>query len=174
MGGIAKKVVVVTVGLLVVFALLVAVIPQIQTNLTGFTTVTEEIVATGNGVLTVFDFTLERQPVEISGDDFQIYDDTETFTDDGDGTLTGDGGGSGTIVYTTGVVQVTFNAAVTNEESIFADYNVEDVPDILTTLANLWWVPLIIVLVALIMGTSYGRRLSRRLISRCGRRRRRR
>ena len=174
MGGIAKKVIVVAVGLLVVFALLVAVIPQIQTNLTGFTTVTDEVVATGNGVLTVFDFTLERQPVEISGDDFQIYDDTEIFTDDGDGTLTGDKAGSGTIVYTTGVVQVTFNTAVTDAESIFADYNVEDVPTILTTLANLWWVPMIIVLVALIMSTKAGRRLSRRLVSRRSRRRRRR
>jgi len=152
--GIAAKVIAISVGILVVFALLVAVIPQIQTNVTGFTTVNDEVVATGDGVTLVFDFTLERQPVEISGEHFKIWDDVEIFTD------------------ATGVVQVTFNAAVTNLEDIYANYDVEDVPLILTTLANLWWVPLTIVLVLLITATATRR--GRSFISKIFRSRRRR
>ena len=172
MKGIAAKVIAISVGILVVFALLVAVIPQIQTNVTGFTTVNDEVVATGDGVTLVFDFTLERQPVEISGEHFKIWDDVEIFTDDGDATLTGHQTGSGTITYATGVVQVTFNAAVTNLEDIYANYDVEDVPLILTTLANLWWVPLTIVLVLLITATATRR--GRSFISKIFRSRRRR
>lgn len=84
MGGIAKKVIMIAVGLLVVFALLVAVIPDIQTAVTGLEA-------------------LDPAP-----------------------------------------------------------------PTILLTLANLWWIPLILVMVALIMGATKG---GRRTIGRVFRRR---
>jgi len=47
---------------------------------------------------------------------------TETFTDNGDGTLTSDGGGSGTIDYASGAWAATFNTAPTNGEDILATY----------------------------------------------------
>lgn len=40
-------------------------------------------------------------------------DGTETFTDNGDGTLTGSAGGTGTINYTTGAYAITFAASAT-------------------------------------------------------------
>ena len=85
MGGIAKKVIMIAVGLLVVFALLVAVIPDIQTAVTSLET-------------------LEPAP-----------------------------------------------------------------PTILLTLAGLWWIPMILVMVALIMGATKG---GRRTIGRVFRRKR--
>ncbi len=48
-----------------------------------------------------------------------ITDNTETFTDNGAGVLTGDLGGTGTVVYTTGVINVSFNAAPASGQDIF-------------------------------------------------------
>lgn len=45
----------------------------------------------------------------------------ETFTDNGDGTLTGDAGGTGTIDYDTGAYSVTFNAVTGG--AVTADYD---------------------------------------------------
>lgn len=159
---ITKRVIFIAVGLLMVVGVLAVVVPQISGGVTELSTVTEEVVAEGDGVEVTFPFQLERYPIEISGADFQIYDDTEVFTDDGDGTLTGDGGGSGTITYTTGAGSVTFFVAVTDNESIFADYNPDDVPVVMTLIANYWWVGLIIVFVAVIMNSKAGRKLLRR------------
>jgi len=50
---------------------------------------------------------------------------TELFTDNYDGTLTGDKGGTGTINYTTGEWSVSFNSAVPSG-NITADYSWED------------------------------------------------
>lgn len=47
-----------------------------------------------------------------------ITDTVEYFTDDGAGVLTGSAGGSGTIVYSTGVMNVTFNAAPTTTPTV--------------------------------------------------------
>jgi len=85
--GIAKKVVMIAIGLLIVFALLVAVIPEIQTAITGLEA-------------------LDPAP-----------------------------------------------------------------PAILLTLANLWWIPLILVMVALIMGATKGGRRTMGRVFRRGRRR---
>jgi hypothetical protein len=51
-----------------------------------------------------------------------VTDGTETFSDDGYGRLTGDADGSGTIDYDTGALAVTFNANVTNEQAVTAEY----------------------------------------------------
>jgi hypothetical protein len=47
-----------------------------------------------------------------------IRDTVEYFTDDGLGVLTGSEGGSGTIVYATGVMNVTFNAGPTGTPTV--------------------------------------------------------
>src|ERR1700678_767543 len=82
------------------------------------TTVTEEI-ATGNGG-TAYSGTLTAFP--ISQGSLSITDSVETFSDNGAGLLTGSAGGTGTIVYTTGVWSVTFNAAVATGVAIEATY----------------------------------------------------
>lgn len=48
---------------------------------------------------------------------------SENFTDDGDGTLTGSGGGSGTINYDTGAVALTYNTAPAGGLTLSADYS---------------------------------------------------
>lgn len=53
-------------------------------------------------------------------------DGTETFSDNGDATLTGDKGGSGTIVYATGVWALTFNSAPAAGTVISATYTCQD------------------------------------------------
>jgi len=47
----------------------------------------------------------------------------ETFTDQGDGTLDGDSGGSGTINYTNGAWSITYGANPGGGKNITADYN---------------------------------------------------
>jgi len=49
-----------------------------------------------------------------------VTDNTETFTDDGAGVLTGSAGGTGTINYTTGALAVTFFAAPSTSQAINA------------------------------------------------------
>jgi hypothetical protein len=53
-----------------------------------------------------------------------ITDGVETFTDDFNGVLTGDQGGTGTINYMTGEYDVTFNSAAAG--AVTADYSWED------------------------------------------------
>lgn len=94
----------------------------------------EEELATGNGTATNFTGNLDYTPVEAGT--VEITDGTETFTDDGAGTLTGDAGGSGTINYTSGAYDVTFAAGVANGTPVLAKYewdseqNPEDTPEI--------------------------------------------
>jgi hypothetical protein len=54
---------------------------------------------------------------------FVVTDGTETFTDNEDGTLTGDAGGSGTITYATGEYEVTFNANVSDAQDVTITYD---------------------------------------------------
>lgn len=49
----------------------------------------------------------------------------ETFTDNGDGTLTGSAGGSGTVDYATGVVALTYNAALAAATQVWATYETD-------------------------------------------------
>jgi hypothetical protein len=64
---------------------------------------------TGDAAQTTFDGALTWLPARAGT--VTLTDGTETFTDDGAGVLTGDLGGSGTVDYSTGLVEVTFNTA---------------------------------------------------------------
>lgn len=97
-----------------------------QDELSDFTEVTSESVGTGDGSETNFTDTLN----EITGVRTAIYvrvtDGTETFVDDRNGNLVGNLGGTGTVNYATGAIDVTFNTAPSNLQAITADYYYED------------------------------------------------
>jgi hypothetical protein len=80
----------------------------------------QDVIATGNGGK-VYSGTLSTNPI-VPGS-FTPTDGTETFTDDGNGVLTGSMGGTGTINYTTGAWTLTFNANVISGTLITASYN---------------------------------------------------
>jgi hypothetical protein len=83
--------------------------------------IADEVIGTGTGALKTFAVALTYKPM-IAGS-LSITDTVEIFTDNGDGTLTGDAGGTGTINYTTGVGSVTFKSNVGLGQDIEADYN---------------------------------------------------
>jgi uncharacterized protein YoxC len=98
----------------------------------GTNEIGESCVSTGDidGIETEYDFTLDNKPLEPGSAVFAVTDGVETFTDDGDGTLTGDMGGSGTVNYVTGEVEVEFDTAPTGYTAITADYEYyEDATD---------------------------------------------
>ena len=79
-----------------------------------------EILGRGDGATKKYTGTLVFKPILTSS--FAVTDGTEIFSDNGDGTLTGDGGGSGTIVYATGAYSITFNANVTDGIAVTSTY----------------------------------------------------
>lgn len=76
-----------------------------------------------NGALTSFTTQLAKFPI-VPGTLVitTAVTNTEVFTDNGDGTLTGDAGGSGTIDYETGAVALTYFAAPDGADTIVGDY----------------------------------------------------
>lgn len=98
--------------------------------------VTGEIIEVGNASDTAFSGTLDQKPIETST--LVITDTVETFTETGTGVLTGDLGGSGTIVYSTGAWSVTFNTAPANLQDITADYQYGQNVRISTRTGNLF------------------------------------
>jgi len=82
--------------------------------------VEDEDLGDGGGIEATFTGTLIEHPIVIGS--LEITDGTETFEDLGDGTLYGDGGGTGTIDYETGAYSVTFDAAPAIGDDILADY----------------------------------------------------
>ena len=76
---------------------------------------------TGDGATVAFSTTLSPVPY-IFPTSVIVTDNTEVFTDDGNGILTGDLGGSGAVNYTTGVISVTFNGAPADEQLIYLSY----------------------------------------------------
>ena len=82
--------------------------------------ITDEVIASGTGG-TVYNGILANFPIQPKS--LQITDSIETFSDNGLGVLNGSLGGTGTIVYTTGVWTATFNTAVTAGRDILADYS---------------------------------------------------
>jgi len=80
-----------------------------------------ETIGTGTaGGQKTFSFTLTKTPIRT---DVSVTDSVETFTDNGDGTLTGDAGGTGTIDYTSGAISVTFHAAPAESQNVDCAYN---------------------------------------------------
>lgn len=73
-------------------------------------------IAVGDGA--ALDFTGKLGPVEPGT--VSITDVTETFTDNMDGTLTGDATGTGVVNYATGFYKISFNAAPVNLGTISA------------------------------------------------------
>lgn len=97
----------------------------------NYTTVSNENIGTGNGSTKTFNDTLVFKAGEAKGTCFGIVvtDTVEIFTDNFDGTLTGDQGGTGTINYMTGEISVTFNTAPGNAQAILCDYQWVDDTD---------------------------------------------
>lgn len=87
---------------------------------TGTTDVSSESIGTGDGSQKTFSGSLTNDCIKKGT--LSITDGTETFTDNGNGVLTGDAGGTGTINYASGAYSVTFNTAPSNGASITADY----------------------------------------------------
>lgn len=85
----------------------------------GVTTISAEVVGTGDGAEQTFTATLVKTPIVPTS--LIVTDGIETLTDSGDGTLTGDG--SGTINYNTGALSVTFNTAPTDGTDVTAGYD---------------------------------------------------
>lgn len=82
--------------------------------------------ALGDGVRKNFQFNLQNAPVQPGTvqvfDTIGFFTTIELFTETGTGIMTGSLGGSGTINYTTGAVDVTFFSAVPNNRIIFSNY----------------------------------------------------
>lgn len=91
-------------------------------QLSDYTQVTGESVGTGNGATTTFTGTLAVVGSGKTLAHISITDATETFTDDRNGNLVGNLGGTGTINYATGAYSVTFNTAPVNLQAITASY----------------------------------------------------
>jgi len=87
----------------------------------GSTNVASESWGTGNGVLVTFAKQLAN--TKIAAGSLSITDTVETFSDNGDCTLTGSLGGSGVINYATGYGSITFNTAPADTQAITASYD---------------------------------------------------
>lgn len=97
-----------------------------------YTTITAEVVGSGTGAQTTFTGTLAFKAAGSRRNCFSVTftDSTETFYDNGDGTLTGNLGGSGTINYISGVYSITFNTAPSVAvNNVTATYQWEDSAD---------------------------------------------
>jgi len=96
--------------------------------LSSYTTVSGEAYGTGNGVLVTFAQTLAFKAAGATRNCFSVSvtDGVETFTDTGNGTLTGSAGGTGTVNYATGACSVTFAVAPLNLAAITSTYLWED------------------------------------------------
>lgn len=77
-----------------------------------YTTITEEAIA-GSGVTRTGTLAFKAAGALRTCLSVTFTDGTETFTDNGDGTLTGSAGGTGTINYTSGAFSITFAASAT-------------------------------------------------------------
>jgi hypothetical protein len=97
----------------------------------NYTEVASEVLGTGDDVEVTFTGTLAFKSGGSKRTCFgiSVTDGVETFTDDFNGNLTGDQGGTGTINYATGEISVTFNTAVTNSTNVLVDYQWEDSTD---------------------------------------------
>ncbi|MFP3950887.1 MAG: hypothetical protein ACLFVP_01910 [Candidatus Bathyarchaeia archaeon] len=96
--------------------------------------VDEDTGEAGDGSEDEFSFTLDESPIKPGS--LTVTDGVEEFTDDGEGSLTGNLGGEGSVNYVTGEVEVEFDTALGSGVAILASYsyfeNVEDTVYLLT------------------------------------------
>ena len=88
-------------------------------NIFGRMAYRDNNIALGNGTQ-IYSGTLAVRP--IAPGSFRPTDGVETYVDNGNGTLTGSAGGTGTINYTTGAWTLDFNANVVANTNIRASY----------------------------------------------------
>lgn len=96
-----------------------------------YTTVASENIGTGDGSTKTYSATLAFKAAGVKRTCFgiNVTDGVEIFTDNYNGLLIGDKGGTGTINYTTGAITVNFNSNVANAQAITAAYQWEDSTD---------------------------------------------
>ena len=90
-------------------------------ELSDYSETNNENVGTGDGSNKTFTGTLSLSS-KATCHYVRINDTVETFTDDRNGNLVGNKGGTGTINYAKGTFSVTFNTAPANTQAILADY----------------------------------------------------
>ena len=81
-----------------------------------------EVIGTGDAGGTVT-FAADLAETPLKPGSITVTDGVETFTDNGDGTLTGDAGGTGTYTVATGAISVTFDAAPGDGIDVECDYS---------------------------------------------------
>jgi len=74
----------------------------------------------GDGSTVTFNTTVQF-PYIVAGSTM-VTDNVEVFVDDGNGVLTGDMGGTGTVGYTTGQISVSFNTAPVDGQNIYVTF----------------------------------------------------
>lgn len=97
-----------------------------RSTISGFTQITNEAVATGDGVTKTFAGTQTQRTGVRTSFGMTLTDTVETFLDDQNGNLIGSLGGTGTINYATGAYSVTFKTAPANLQAITTNYLWED------------------------------------------------
>lgn len=98
-------------------------------ELSDFPEIIAEALATGDGATKIYAGTLASVTGVKTCMYVRITDGTETFTDDRNGVLVGNLGGTGSINYVTGAYSVTFASNVANSQAITGDYYTEDATD---------------------------------------------
>jgi hypothetical protein len=118
-----------------------AVFGQVTTSAAHGLSVNDYVVFNGLGGMTELNSRIARVTGVIDATNFQIDIDTtsftnytaggtvgkaERFTDDNNGTLTGNLGGTGTINYATGAISLTFSTAPISGQPVVAEYQHEN------------------------------------------------
>jgi hypothetical protein len=106
----------------VVIAVSESINPQAFTLDTAPIVVTNEVLGTGNGVLTTFSGTLAHHSNYVQPGTIAVTAGSVSGTDNSQGAITGTGITSGTINYKTGAWSITFAAFVPNATNITANY----------------------------------------------------
>lgn len=88
--------------------------------------IARQTIGTGNGIITSFNATAGNFPIlpgsTVVTDDVEVFEDTNTDFSASPVVLTGSLGGTGTLDYETGVVNITFNTAPESGQNIFFSY----------------------------------------------------
>jgi hypothetical protein len=103
----------------------ITVSPTIPSNGTMFTAgyTPAELAGVGEGLFKTYSYTVLYAPIEPGSVSISLVPSGETFSDNGLGILTGSIGGTGTVDYTTGLVNATFYYPVPNLTDVMISYN---------------------------------------------------